>query len=65
MKCIFKTYKDGKIYRYIVKVTINKERHYVGCYKTEREAIEGHRRYMEKQARAEARLFENVSHNYL
>ena len=46
--CIYTLKRNGKIYRYIVKLTVNHERRYVGCYKTEKEAILAYRSYVKR-----------------
>jgi len=38
-QCVFPMFRNGKVYRWIVKYTVNKCRVYVGCFKTEAEAI--------------------------
>lgn len=54
--CVFAMKKDGKIYRYMVRVYINKERHYVGCFKDEESAVIAYNKYMELQQRKSERL---------
>ncbi|MFO0202231.1 MAG: hypothetical protein ACK528_03780 [Alphaproteobacteria bacterium] len=49
--CVFPIKRDGKIYRYMVRTYINRERHYVGCYKTQEEAVKAYGRFLEVQAR--------------
>lgn len=44
--CVFVMQKDGKAYRYVVRVTVNHERRYVGCFKTEKEAINAYKQYV-------------------
>lgn len=46
--CIFELYRKGKLYRYIVKTTLNKERRYIGCFKTREEAVEAYKQFKEK-----------------
>lgn len=46
--CIFVMRKDGKPYRYVVKVTVNHERRYIGCYKTEKEAVNAYCEYVKR-----------------
>jgi len=41
--------RNGEPYRWVVKVTINKERKYVGCFETKQEAITALTSYMKKQ----------------
>lgn len=48
--CVFPVKRNGEIYRYVVKVTHNRERVYVGCYKSKEEAIHAHKLYMTKHA---------------
>ena len=36
--CVYLMMKHGKPYRWIVKVTVNNERKYIGCFKTSEEA---------------------------
>lgn len=47
--CIFTQKTNGKTY-YVVKVTINRERRYVGCFKTQEEAVTAHANFMEKNS---------------
>lgn len=44
--CIFETTRNGKPYRYIVKLTVHHERKYIGCFKTEDEAISAYLQYI-------------------
>lgn len=50
---VFLMKRNGEPYRWVVKVTINKERKYVGCFETKQEAIKALDAYMEKQKYAE------------
>lgn len=54
--CVFPIMREGKIYRYMVRTYINRERHYVGCFKTEKEAAQAYDRYMALQARKAEQL---------
>lgn len=37
--CVFPQKLNGKIYRYVVKVTVSGVREYIGCFKTEDDAL--------------------------
>lgn len=43
--CIFTQKTNGKDY-FVVKVTINRKRIYVGCYKTHEDAVIAHKEFM-------------------
>lgn len=47
-KCVYIYNKDGKPYRWIVKTTIDRERKYLGCYKTETEAVRAYEKFIER-----------------
>lgn len=47
-ECIFEVYRKGQLYRYIVRTTLNKERRYIGCFKTKEEAVEAYQQFKEK-----------------
>jgi len=48
-KCVFVMKRNGKPYRYMVRTYINKERRYIGCFKTEEEATIAYNRFMQKE----------------
>jgi hypothetical protein len=48
-KCVFLMKRNGKPYRYMVRTYIDKERRYIGCFKTEQEAIIAYNKFMTKQ----------------
>lgn len=48
-KCVFLMKRNGKPYRYMVRTYIDKERRYIGCFKTEQEAIIAYNKFMAKQ----------------
>lgn len=54
--CVFPIKRNGEIYRYMVRTYINRERHYVGCFKTEAEAEVAYNKYMELQQRKSENL---------
>ena len=43
---VFVVKRDGKPYRYMVRRIIDNTRHYIGCFKTEEEAVIAHDEYM-------------------
>ena len=43
--------RNGKIYRYVVKYTVDKCRVYVGCFKTEAEAVAAYQLKLVKDKR--------------
>jgi hypothetical protein len=45
--CVFKINKDGKPYRYVARTTIKTKTHYLGCYKTEQEAVNAYVKFKE------------------
>lgn len=49
--CVFMMKRNGEPYRWIVRVTVQKERRYVGCYKTKPEAVSALQAFMAKHAR--------------
>lgn len=46
--CVFLMKRNGEPYRWIVKVTIQKERKYIGCFKTKPEAVQALNSFMWK-----------------
>lgn len=46
--CVFMMKRNGQPYRWIVRVTVRKERRYVGCYKTRPEAVTALEAFMAK-----------------
>lgn len=46
--CVFLMKRNGEPYRWIVKVTVQKERKYVGCFKTKPEAVQALNSFMFK-----------------
>lgn len=46
--CVFLMKRNGEPYRWIVKVTIKKERKYIGCFKTKPEAVQALNSFMWK-----------------
>lgn len=46
--CIFEMKKDGKVYRYIVRASINKVKTYVGCYETLEQAKEAYEKFKKR-----------------
>ena len=49
---VFLLKRNGEPYRWIVRVTINKERKYVGCFETKQEAITALDAYIKRQKHA-------------
>ena len=49
--CVFMMKRNGQPYRWIVRVTVKKERRYVGCYKTRPEAVNALEAFMAKHGR--------------
>lgn len=45
--------RNGEPYRWVVKVTINKERIYVGCFQSKDEAVKAWANYMTKNGGSE------------
>lgn len=45
--CVFKINKNGKPYRYVARTTIKTKTHYLGCYKTEQEAVDAYNKFKE------------------
>jgi hypothetical protein len=48
-KCVFLIKRNGKPYRYMVRTYINKERRYVGCFKTEDEAVNAYNNFLHRE----------------
>ena len=46
--CVFEVKRNGEVYRYMVRTTVNKERRYIGCFKTREEAETAYRKFKEK-----------------
>lgn len=51
--CVFMMKRNGEPYRWVVKVTINKERIYVGCFQSKDEAVKAWANYMTKNGGSE------------
>jgi hypothetical protein len=47
--------RNGQPYRWIVRVTVKKERRYVGCYKTRPEAVTALEAFMVKHGKAQSK----------
>jgi transposase len=43
---VFVVKRNGKPYRYMVRRIIDNTRHYIGCFKTVKEAVDAHDQYM-------------------
>lgn len=48
-KCVFLMKRNGKPYRYMVRTYINKERRYIGCFKTQEEAAIAYNKFMQRE----------------
>jgi hypothetical protein len=46
--CVFVIKRNGEVYRYMVRTTVNKERRYIGCFKTREEAEAAYLKFKEK-----------------
>jgi hypothetical protein len=44
--CVFLMKRKGVPYRWIVKTTVNRERVYLGCFKTKEEAVKAWNRFL-------------------
>ena len=53
--CVFMMKRNGRPYRWIVRVTVQKERRYVGCYKTRPEAVNALRAFMAKHGKRQSK----------
>ena len=41
-KCVYLIKRDGKVYRYMTRVIVKGKTHYLGCYKTQKEATKAY-----------------------
>lgn len=48
-KCVFVVKRNGKPYRYMVRTYINRERRYIGCFRTEEEATIAYNKFMQRE----------------
>ncbi len=55
-ECVFLMKKDGKPYRYMVRTYINKERRYIGCFKTQDEAVKAYNAFMQREHNKQLQL---------
>lgn len=46
-KCVFTINKNGKPYRYMTRVIIRGQKFYLGCYKTEKEAFDVYKNFID------------------
>lgn len=53
---VFTIKKNGKPYRYMARINISFKRIYLGCFKTQSEAVEAVEKYFENPKRYEGRL---------
>ena len=53
---VFVIKKDGKPYRYMARVNISFKRIYLGCFKTQTEAVAAVDKYFENPKKYEGRL---------
>jgi hypothetical protein len=53
--CVFMMKRNGEPYRWIVRVTVQKERRYVGCYKTKPEAVSALQAFMAKHGKPQSK----------
>lgn len=53
---VFTIKKDGKPYRYMARVNVSFKRIYLGCFKTQGEAVAAVEKYFENPKRYEGRL---------
>ncbi|NDC55519.1 MAG: hypothetical protein EBZ69_01665 [Alphaproteobacteria bacterium] len=44
--CVFLMKRNGLPYRWIVKTTVNRERVYLGCFKTKEEAVKAWKKHL-------------------
>ena len=44
---VFAIKRDGKVYRYMARVTVQFNKIYLGCYKTQEEAVVAVKKYFE------------------
>ena len=45
-ECIFPLYRNGELYRYMVRITNRKEKKYVGCFETREQATKARDEYL-------------------
>jgi hypothetical protein len=53
---VFAIKRDGKVYRYMARINISFKRIYLGCFKTQGEAVAAVEKYFENPKRYEGRL---------
>jgi len=54
-RCVFAIKRNGEIYRYMARYTDNGFRVYLGCFKTEAEAVAAYQAKLEKEKAKGAR----------
>ena len=52
---VFVLKRDGKPYRYMARVTVKFRKIYLGCYKTQEEAVSAVKKYFQNQKSYERR----------
>lgn len=52
---VFVIRRDGKPYRYMARVTVKFEKKYLGCFKTEAEAVTAVKKYFKNPEKYERR----------
>ena len=51
-RCVYVIWKDDEPYRYMVRVMIKRQMHYLGCFKTEEKAIKVYEKFMKEMGLA-------------
>ena len=47
-RCVFPIFRKGELYRFVVRISMDGYRQYVGCFKTQEDAIRARDRAIEK-----------------